>query len=168
MVVHWGSVCQSPWLIVVLSKQGWREFWVWIVTVSVVWHWSCEEMNGCHAVPVIVVFTKYDTLVMSEIYRAGPDILKLGDENKIQLHGMKKADEIFKKVCINPLVEISGDMQLARVSGWCTISLNQLELRLTSATLFQSKLNRCTRKWSNSLSSSQTRKFSNTLAASHM
>ncbi|KAJ7826412.1 hypothetical protein B0H13DRAFT_2440642, partial [Mycena leptocephala] len=63
-------------------------------------------------VPLIVVFTKYDELVVVAIFNA-PDEL---DDEQVQSYGEKKASKAFRKLCVDPLQETVGNVLLSKVS----------------------------------------------------
>jgi hypothetical protein len=66
---------------------------------------SCHSIshgaNSFRAVPLVVVFTKYDILVTSLIENADDAIFELEDED-IWLYGEGKALGAFKELCIDP------------------------------------------------------------------
>jgi hypothetical protein len=66
-----------------------------------------------NAVPLIVVFTKYDILVTSEIWRS------LGGRGTEQdwLDGKVKANMTFEELCVDPLTRVIGEVPIRRVSG---------------------------------------------------
>jgi hypothetical protein len=67
------------------------------------------------AVPLIVVFTKYDQLVGVAIYNAPAEL----DDDEAQSYGEKKASKAFKELCVDPLQETVGNVLLSKVSSGC-------------------------------------------------
>lgn len=66
------------------------------------------------AVPVIVVFTKYDQLVDLKIYDLDePD----EDEDILLIRGMREADIEFEETCVRPLKEIAEEVPFVKVSS---------------------------------------------------
>jgi hypothetical protein len=65
------------------------------------------------AVPLIVVFTKYDLLVTSEIRRGD----RSGSKEEVWQNAEEKANESFQRVCVDPLTEVVGNVPNTRVSG---------------------------------------------------
>jgi hypothetical protein len=70
------------------------------------------------AVPLVIVFTKYDALVTSLIEKADESIFELKEEN-IWLYGEEKALEPFKELCIDPLkrIKVVSKVPLIKVSS---------------------------------------------------
>jgi hypothetical protein len=68
-------------------------------------------------VPVVVVFTKYDKLVTSEILGLDDEILEQLNDTQTWLHGEQMADVAFDKLCVRPLKEIVGEVPIVKVSS---------------------------------------------------
>jgi hypothetical protein len=64
-------------------------------------------------VPYIVVFTKYDILVMSEIQK----FARGGSTEQVWLDSEERAKETFKELCINPLTKAIGKVPIMWVSS---------------------------------------------------
>jgi len=64
-------------------------------------------------VPLIVVFTKYDILVTSEIRKSSGG----GSTEQVWLEGEEKAKGTFKQLCVDPLTRSIGEVRISRVSG---------------------------------------------------
>jgi len=69
-----------------------------------------------HLVPLIIVFTKYDKLVMSEILENRADTKGWSDE-QVYRDGKDRAEKVFKELCVVPLTKTIGDVQIGWVSS---------------------------------------------------
>ncbi|KAF8333731.1 hypothetical protein F5887DRAFT_1259834 [Amanita rubescens] len=65
-------------------------------------------------VPHIVVFTKYDILVTSEIRKSA---FRGGSTEQLWLDGEEKAKRTFKELCVDPLTKAIGEVPIMRVSS---------------------------------------------------
>ena len=78
----------------------------------------------------MVVFTKYDILVTSEIWNSSGG----GSTEQDWLEGEEKAKKTFNELCIGPLTSAIGEVPIKGVSGGWRLSLElveQLTLLLT-------------------------------------
>src|SRR4051812_3229672 len=66
------------------------------------------------SVPLIAVFTKYDAIVTEQILEAAGCIVDLDAEETAYSYGQVKADEIFKKQSLGPLM---GQVPVVKVSS---------------------------------------------------
>ena len=63
--------------------------------------------------PLIVVFTKYDILVTSEIWKSSGG----GSTEQDWLDSEEKAKGIFKELCVDPLERAIGEVPIRPVSS---------------------------------------------------
>ena len=83
-----------------------------------------------HAVPTIVIFTKYDKYITTAIRKGGKDIAHLDDKRRWK-YGEAKASKAVEEKCIGPWKEKFGKVPLVVVSsaqsyllmliGWMTL-----------------------------------------------
>ena len=98
----------------------------WVLWQRVVY---CR-LTSDNAVPLIVVFTKYDILVTSEIWKSSGG----GSTEQDWLEGEEKATKTFNELCVGPLTGAIGEVPMKGVSGGWRLSLElveQLTLPLT-------------------------------------
>jgi hypothetical protein len=81
---------------------------------------SCIGANNFHAAPLIVVFTKYDTLVTSLIEQADEAIFEQEDE-EIWSYGEGKALTAFNELCTNSLIKVGPGVPITKVSSEYTL-----------------------------------------------
>jgi predicted GTPase len=67
-------------------------------------------------IPLIIVFTKYDKLVMSEILENRADTRGWSDE-QVYRDGKDRAEKVFKELCVVPLTKTIGDVPIVWVSS---------------------------------------------------
>ena len=65
-------------------------------------------------VPIIIVFTKYDMLVTTEIRRA---VSRGGSTEQVWQDADMKAQKVFEELCVGPLTKAIGKVPITKVSG---------------------------------------------------
>ena len=73
-----------------------------------------QSLTYSYAVPLIVVFTKYDNLVTEKIIDS--NVESLGEE-EAWVFGEEKAKEAFKELCVGPLMKSIGKVPVMAVSS---------------------------------------------------
>jgi hypothetical protein len=109
-----GFVSQYLMPATALLNEGWKKYLKWSVkAVSALNALSRSLIYNC-AVPIIVVFTKYDKLVTTKIMEGNTETLS--DEDAWRL-GETQAEKAFQGLCIDPLTAAVGRVRVMQVSS---------------------------------------------------
>ena len=84
-----------------------------VVSLTILRHQSSPNLEATNTVPHIVVFTKYDILVTTEMRKSA----RGGSTEQVWLNGEEKASRTFEELCVDPLTKVIGKVPIMRVSS---------------------------------------------------